>query len=110
MKKTLIVFVLIVAAAAAKSQTAVADSVAQKISGKMKDTLELSDGQRVQLYQLNLQLHEAKMIKRQLYTGDSLQIYIQRIEGTRDSLYRQVLTHEQHILYLQKKNNLINNQ
>ena len=77
----------------------------------MKDTLGLSEDQRTQLYQINLQLHQAKVDKRQLYTGtDSLQIHIQRVEGTRDSLYRQVLTLEQHVLYLQKKNNLINNQ
>jgi len=110
MKKILIVLILIVAAVAAKSQTAVADSLAQKISRKMKDSLSLSEEQRVQLYLLNLQIHEAKMSKRQLYAGDSLQMHIQRIEGTRDSLYRQVLTTEQHVLYLQKKNNLINNQ
>ena len=76
----------------------------------MKDSLGLTEDQGTQLYQVNLQLHEAKMSKRQLYAGDSLQIHIQRIEGTRDSLYRQVLTTEQHALYLQKKNNLINNQ
>jgi peptidoglycan hydrolase CwlO-like protein len=111
MKKILIVIVLIVTAAAAKSQSVIADSLAQKMSRKMKDSLSLTEEQRTQLYQLNLQLHEAKMGKRQLYTDiDSLQIHIQRVENTRDSLYRAVLTSEQHVLYLQKKTKLINNQ
>jgi ABC-type hemin transport system ATPase subunit len=111
MKKILILLLLVIAAGAAKSQSSVADSVAQKLSRKMKDSLSLTEDQRIQLYQLNMQLHEAKMARRQLYTGtDSLQIHIQRVESMRDSLYRAVLTEEQHVLYLQKKRNLINNQ
>jgi peptidoglycan hydrolase CwlO-like protein len=111
MKKILIVLVLLTATAVAKSQTTVADSLAQRMSIRMKDSLSLTEYQRVQLYQINLQLHEAKMAKRQLYVGiDSLQVHIQRVESTRDSLYRQVLSEDQHALYLQKKRNLINNQ
>ena len=111
MKKIFILLFLVTAAVVTKGQSPVADSLAQKMSFKMKDSLGLTEGQRVQLYQLNLQLHEIKSGKRQLYTGtDSLQIHIQWVENTRDSLYRSVLTQEQHVLYLQKKTNLINNQ
>ena len=87
-----------------------AHQLAQKMAQKMKDSLSLTDAQKNQLYNINMQLHNQKMNIRQQYkAGDSLGYYLQRVENTRDSLYHQVLSGEKYLLYRQKKTRLINN-
>jgi hypothetical protein len=92
-----------------KAQTP-AEQLAVKIAQKMKDSLSLTELQKSQLYEINIQLNNSKSAARQQYTGsDSLGIKIQKIENTRDSLYSQILTEPQFLLYRQKKRNLVNN-
>lgn len=87
-----------------------AEKVANTIAKKMADSLSLTDGQRQGIYNLNMQLHSQKMEVRNHYAAyDSLRIYMQRIENTRDSLYHTVLNETQYQLYLQKKTNIVNN-
>ncbi len=86
------------------------EQLSDKIATKMKDSLDLSIGQRGQVFAVNMQLHNQKMAIRQQYSNpDSLRAKLQRVEGMRDSLYKQVLTNEQYMLYRQKKSVLVNN-
>ena len=86
------------------------NAVSTKIADKMKDSLMLTASQRQQIYSVNVQLHEQKMVIRSQYIGvDSLRIMIQRVENQRDSLYQQILPTEKYLLYKEKKKNLVNN-
>ncbi len=79
-----------------------------RIAQKLQDTLGLSAAQKDSIYSINHQLQNKKMLARQQYTGtDSLGYHLQRIENTRDSLYKPVLGAEKYLLYKQKKRNLI---
>jgi len=99
----------------AKGQNSSSDNspavqLSNHIAQKMKDTLILSNDQKIQIYSANMQIHEWKTEVRQRYNGsDSLRYYLQRIENRRDSLYRSVLADEKYLLYLQKKSTLISN-
>lgn len=87
-----------------------ANALANKIAKKMKDTLGLSSQQRNQIKDVNISLHDQKMAVRSQYTNrDSVSVKLQKIEKTRDSLYRPVLTQQQYDLYKQKKRNLVSN-
>jgi hypothetical protein len=93
-----------------EAQSTQAIEVAEKISQKMKDSLDLNEEQRKNVYALNIRLHSRKMEVRQKFAEtDSLSRYFQRIENTRDSLYREILPEEKYLLYRQKKKNLVNN-
>ena len=108
--KFILVFVFMVGSLSARSQVSPAATVADKIAQKMKDSLSLTTSQKDQIYQVNMQLQESKINARQQYTGtDSARIYVQRIENTRDSLYRPILGEEKFLLYREKKTNLVNN-
>lgn len=83
--------------------------LAQKIARKMQDSLLLTVEQKDQLYNINLLLHNQKMAARQQYNKtDSLQKALQGIENARDSLYHAVLPDDKYLLYMQKKDTLIN--
>jgi len=87
-----------------------AEEIANKIALKMKDSLQLTDSQRMQIYNINIQISQQKSNMRSLYTGsDSLRIKIQLVEYTRDGLYHAIMSDEKYLLYLQKKRNLVNN-
>lgn len=108
--KIVFVLVFLIAAFSVNAQTSPAAAVADKIAQKMKDSLDLTASQKEQIYQVNMQLHETKMQRRQQYGGtDSVRFYVQRVENTRDSLYRPILGEEKYQLYRQKKSNLVNN-
>lgn len=84
--------------------------LANKIAQKMKDTLSLTEQQHQVIYNLNMQIFNAKQTVRQSHAGsDSLGYFIQRIENKRDSLYKTVLTAEKFLQYREKKRNLLNN-
>ena len=86
-----------------------AEQVASKVADKLKDSLNLSSEQRSQLYDANLSMSNQKMALRSQYNQpDSLRFYFQKIENTRDSLYRPILGEEKFLLYKEKKGNLIN--
>lgn len=94
---------------AANSQN-VANEIANKIAQRMKDSLHLNESVKNRIYAINMQLHNQKMAARQQHARqDSLGIYIQRIENTRDSLYHKVLSENQYLIYRQKKRKLVNN-
>lgn len=76
----------------------------------MKDSLLLSDKQKDSIYSLNIRLNNEKAQLRSQYADmDSLQYHTQRVEASRDSLYRTVLDEEKYRLYKTKKRNLITN-
>jgi len=86
------------------------EEISNKIAQRMKDSLGLTTDQKSQVYNVNIQLHSQKMLARQQNENvDSLTVRFQRIENTRDSLYRPILTTEQFLLYVDKKKNLVNN-
>src|SRR4030095_12646091 len=77
-----------------------AEDLANKIAGKMQDSLSLTPLQKSQIYSTNMQLHSRKMDVRQQYSdSDLVRSKIQQIENTRDSLYHIILTNDQYILY-----------
>jgi hypothetical protein len=85
-----------------------AQQVASRIAIKMKDTLGLNVNQQTQIYTINLNINNRKMMVRQQFTNvDSIRIKTQRIERSRDLLYQAVLPPPKYNLYLQKKRNLV---
>jgi hypothetical protein len=90
------------------SQPSPAETLSNRIADKMKDTLDLTLQQRNHVFAINMQLHQQKQAARQQFTnGDALQVAVQQIERTRDSLYQAVLSNEKYLLYRQKKRTLI---
>ena len=84
--------------------------VANKIAQKMKDSLSLTEEQKTELATINMQINQSKAAVWQQYSTDSLiQVNLQLVENTRDSLYMPVLTTVQHQLYLSKKRTLLKN-
>lgn len=95
---------------AAKSQSSPAELLADRIATRMKDTLDLSIEQKNLLYTINMNLHERKLLVRQQFaSSDSLTNKLQKVEASRDSLYRRVLPEEKYLLYRDKKRVLISN-
>lgn len=87
-----------------------AGEVSAKIAQKMKDSLQLTEGQREQIYRINMQIAEEKAAVRTRYAGsDSLRLKIQTVENSRDGLYSTVLSAEKYQLYLRKKTSIVNN-
>jgi hypothetical protein len=110
MKHILILFIVIVLNKQLFAQHTAGEQIADKIAQKMKDTLSLSKSQKTQIYNINMQLNNSKSVARQTNTNiDTISIKIQKIENTRDSFYRLILSNKQYDLYRQKKRNLINN-
>lgn len=108
--KTLFSFLIILFSSIIVNAQTPAEQIAEKIARKMKDSLQLTDVQKTQIYQLNIQISDQKTLMRNQYTGsDSLRVKTQMVENTRDSLYHTVLSDEKYWLYIQKKRNLVNN-
>lgn len=90
------------------NQSSLAENVSERIADKMRDTLGLTPQLRNKIFAINMQLHQQKQAARQQYTNrDALQVFIQNIERTRDSLYQAVLPNDKYMLYKQKKKELI---
>ncbi len=106
-----ILIIFLLNAFAAHSQTTAAELQAFKIASRMKDSLGISVVQRDSIYAANLSLLSKNLaIWQQYNNSDSLiQVNLQRVENTRDSLYRIVFTEQQYIQYRQKKTILLNN-
>ena len=110
-----ILFALIVitaysAAGQVNSGNQVAENLAKKIADRMKDSLGLSEQQRNSIFDINMQIHKQKMEKRKQYAKDPLLgNHLQKVENTRDSLYRAVLPEDKFILYKKKRTNIVNN-
>jgi uncharacterized coiled-coil protein SlyX len=110
MKKIVVLFIsCMIAFFAANAQTA-NEQLADKIAKRMKDSLSLTAQQQSLIYTLNLELAQRKSaVRQQTSQSDTLRMNIQKIENSRDSLYKTILTNEQYLLYRQKKRNLVNN-
>jgi hypothetical protein len=109
-KKLSLLCLAICCVVAAKAQGSFSASIAEKFSQKAKDTLGLSETQRVQLYTINMQLESLKQKVWQKYESeDSLKSNLQKIENTRDSVYRPVFSEAQYQMYLNKKRYLLSN-
>lgn len=93
----------------AQDATANANALAGKIANKMKDSLSLSTDQRNGIKAINLKLHEEKTAVRSRYINnrDSVGLYLQKVEYSRDTLYKTVLSPEQYQLYKQNKRVLV---
>lgn len=110
-KLWLLIVTTLVTNAALHAQSPPAELLASRIADRMRDSLSLSAGQRTSIYTINMQLHERKMNVRQQHASAPGEwgALIQRIENTRDSLYRPLLGEEKYLLYRQKKHNLVTN-
>lgn len=112
--KLLVIFALVLvtgynAVGQVNNGNSVAENLAKKIADKMKDTLALTEQQRNSIFEINMQIHNRKMEKRKQYANDPLMgNQLQRVENTRDSLYRNVLPEDKFILYKKKKPNMMN--
>lgn len=79
------------------------------IAQRMKDTLALSEEQQDKIYAINVQMDNVKLAYyKQHGQTSSLRANMQKIESSRDSLYKPVLTEQQFLLYRQKKYLLVN--
>lgn len=112
MKKNLwpLLIMTIITNVTVQAQSIPAEQVAIRIADRLRDSLSLSAEQRSGIYAINMQLHERKMNVRQQYasTPEQWTELIQRIENTRDSLYRPVLASEElYQRYKSKKSVLI---
>lgn len=85
------------------AQSGNTDAVAQALALRMRDSLQLSNGQKDSIYAINVQLNELSTAVRAQGQPDSLQSRLQRIEYTRDPLYRAVLGIDKFLLYKRKK-------
>lgn len=111
MKSSMTTLILaIVIAGAANAQSSPAVDLANKIADKMKDTLGLSQGQRSQIFAVNIHLYDQKKgVLQRFQNRDSISRRLQMIENTRDSLYNEKLTPAQFQVYREKKRHLVNN-
>lgn len=112
MKKIIMLVILITAFSLySNAQLTYAQEYSIKVAERMKDSLSLSGDQKVQIYNINIQISNQKAGVWRQYAGtDSLiTVNLQRIENTRDSLYLPVLGEEKYSLYLNKKKRLLNN-
>ena len=93
-----------------KAQPKPTTLLANKGASKMKNSLLLNEQQRSIIYSINILLAEQKDAARKTST-DRLIIgkKLQKIENTRDSLYKQILTTKQYENYIQKKAEILNN-
>jgi hypothetical protein len=84
--------------------------LAKKVAQKIKDSLNLTGQQMNQLADINLNVHnQKKQVMSSGWSRDSIGRQLQRIENTRDSLYKQVIPAEKFEAYRKKKRNLVNN-
>jgi hypothetical protein len=109
MKYLLITMFFIVARFQGHAQSP-AEIVAGRILQKMTDTLSLNNDEVGKIDSLNKLIFDRKTLVRQQFTDrDSLRVYIQRVERSRDTLYQQVLPEPKYLLYKEKKATLISN-
>ncbi len=85
-----------------------ATQLANHIADKMKDTLNLTNQKRNQIFAINMYLHNRKMIVRQRTANPELvRAGLQRVEHMRDSMYQTILPSGKYQIYLQKKRFLV---
>ena len=108
MKKFLLVSLMVGMSSVISAQLAPHERSAEHIANKMKESLQLTPGERGRLYSINVQLHQQKNQIRGTYSGlDTLGLLMQKLEIKRDSLYKTVLQEAKYQLYMQKRRVLI---
>ena len=112
-KNALLLFCLIYSAVVvfAQQQPTPAHALAMKWAKRMQDTLSLTNRERQKVFQINMNIYQDKTRVRQQYAGNMtvLTSETQKIENTRDSLYKEVLPINKYGLYIQKKRTLLTN-
>ena len=95
----------------AQEENTPAAQLAHRIANKMKDSLNLSNQQTAKIFVANMDLHRQKAQAMSKPTGrPQITSDLQRIENSRDTLYKTILSTAQFNLYLEKKRNLVNSQ
>jgi len=91
------------------AQNSVGEQVASRVANRLQDSLFLNTVQRDSLFSINMYLlNQSQSVRVQHANVDTLRYYLQRIENTRDSLYKRVIADDaKYGLYKQKKRNLI---
>ena len=90
------------------AQSSPGAQVAERLASRLRDSLGLSSEQQQSLYQVNMSLYYRNQQVRAMHTQpDSLRFYLQRVENTRDSLYRPVLGDEKYLMYKSRKRELL---
>jgi hypothetical protein len=86
-------------------------TLAHRITQKLSDSLSLSAEQRRQAFAINRWVDSSKVAVIRTYHGrDSLNILMEKLEHTRDSLYLRLLTDKQLMQYgLHKRTLVLNN-
>lgn len=108
MKKLFVLLLLLVFVSAIHAQATPAAQLAHHIADKMKDSLGLTNQQRAKLFQINMDLFDKKTGARKKSKDRTIiGPELQQVEKTRDGLYKEVLTQQQYLLYLQKKRHMI---
>ncbi len=109
MKKILLLFIcFLFYAITANAQEKKPEKHAEKIADAMKDSLNLNKKQRDEIYTINMDLYNKKTIARKASTDRAIVgKELQRIENTRDSLYKKILAEKEYDLYKQEKRNLV---
>src|SRR5690348_13474333 len=110
MKTFLLQGILILLVSYASAQSSPAVELANKIADKMKDSLNLMQSQRQQIFVINVHLaDQKKAVFKKYQNRDSVGKYLQLIENSRDSLYREVIDQPKYDQYKQQKKHLITN-
>ena len=91
------------------AQATTSDEAALQLATRMRDSLMLSTTQYDSIYAINQQINQRNTAARLQYSqqSDSLQASLQRIEYSRDPLYRPVLGVDKYLLYKSKKRALL---
>lgn len=86
-------------------------TLAHRISQKLSDSLLLSADQRRQAFAINRWIDSSKVVVVRTYHGrDSLNILMEKLERTRDSLYQRILPDKQFVQYgMHKRTWVLNN-
>ena len=87
--------------ATAGKATGIRDTtLSHRITQKMADSLQISPDQRRQIHLANLWIDSSKVsVIRQYHGTGSLNIYMNKLERMRDSLFQHILTDKQFVRY-----------
>src|SRR5436190_1070767 len=104
MKKIIVTFIIgVILISNAHGQTSTPQSEATEVSQRMKDSLSLTEGQRVQIETATVEIQASKATLRENYNGRALELYLLMAEDNRDSVYKTLLPADKYVLFKQKK-------
>lgn len=104
------IFFLVIVFAGEKAFSQSPIILAEKQAQRIKDTLQLTEAVKQQLYNINIGIITRKQSARETYKNNPTQLraQIQLCENQRDSLYKTVIVPDQkYLVYLQKKTSLL---